>query len=451
MPGTIFNMQLPDTQASSSRLLINGCCLIYLIISMKLLAIYFLWNADVLLGLALAPYICRVKTGEFSMRYLLPALLFTITALIFPVKTTLFVALMFAVLLFMENFKGKVSTVLFFLLLLISPLFLYISNAISFPIRIWLSEMVAQILSICGAQAHASGNIIELNGAEFAVDQACAGLHMLSMSLIICLFVIAHCQRQTVKQLNFIQVTLLLCLTFLLNIVCNLCRIMLLVLFKIPAGNVFHDITGVICLLVYVILPLLWLSQAYLKRSVKVERNPRHYQLIRLEPYELRYPVIHVAMAITLIITLFSLKTMDELANKNAEAVVLKGYHKQILESGVIKFDNAHALVYLKPTPFYGPEHNPMICWQGSGYNFASIKTEVVNGREIYSGVLTKGRDKIYSAWWFDNGKMQTVSQFKWRWAAARGGRAFYLINVNAASEAGLREVIDSLQGNNRF
>ncbi len=451
MPGTIFNMQLPDAQASSSRLLINGCCLIYLIISIKLLAIYFLWNTDVLLGLALAPYICRVKTGEFSMRYLLPALLFTITALIFPVKTTLFVALMFAVLLFFENFKGKVSTVLFFLLLLISPLFLYISNAISFPIRIWLSEMVAQILSICGAQAHASGNVIELNGAEFAVDQACAGLHMLSISLIICLFVIAHCQRQTVKQLGFIQVTLLLCLTFVLNIVCNLCRIMLLVLFKIPAGNIFHDITGVICLLVYVILPLLWLSQAYLKKSVKAERNPRHYQLIRLEPYELRYPVIHVALAITLIITLFSLKTMDELSNKGADAVVLKGYHKQILESGVIKFDNAHALVYLKPTPFYGPEHNPMICWQGSGYNFASIKTEVVNGREIYSGVLTKGRDKIYSAWWFDNGRMQTINQFKWRWEAAKGGKVFYLVNVNATSEAGLKEVIDSLQRAGRF
>ncbi|MDN3579517.1 exosortase N [Mucilaginibacter flavus] len=451
MPGTIFNMQLPDTQASSSRLLINGCCLIYLIIGIKLLAIYFLWNADVLLGLALAPYICRVKTGEFSMRYLLPALLFTITALIFPVKTTLFVALMFAVLLFFENFKGKVSTVLFFLLLLISPLFLYISNAISFPIRIWLSEMVAQILNICGVQAHASGNIIELNGAEFSVDQACAGLHMLSMSLIICLFAIAHSQRQTVKQLSFIQVTLLLCITFVLNIVCNLCRIMLLVLFKIPAGNVFHDIAGVICLLVYVIFPLLWLSQVYLKNSVKAEKNPQQYQLIRLESYELRYPVIHVALAITLIISLFSLKTMDELANKNAEAVVLKGYHKQILESGVIKFENAHALVYLKPTPFYGPEHNPMICWQGSGYNFASIKTAVVNGREIYSGVLTKGRDKIYSAWWFDNGKMQTVSQFKWRWEAAKGGKVFYLVNVNAVSEAGLKEVIDSLQRAGRF
>jgi exosortase N len=451
MPNTIFKMPLPDTQASSSRLLINGCCLLYLIIAIKLLAVYFLWNADVLLGLALAPYICRVKTGEFSMRYLLPALLFTVTALIFPVKTTLFVALLFAVLLFFENFKGKVSMVLFFLLLLISPLFLYISNAISFPIRIWLSQMVAQILTAFGAQAHAAGNIIELNGAEFAVDQACAGLHMLSISLIICLFIIAHCQRQTVKQLNFIQVTLLLCLTFVLNIACNLCRIMLLVLFKIPAGNVFHDIIGVICLLVYVVLPLLWLSQVYLKKSVKVEKNPRQYQLVRLESYELRYPIIHVALAVTLIITLFSLKTMDELSNKNADAVVLTGYHKQLLASGVLKFENARALVYLKPTPFYGPEHNPMICWQGSGYNFTSIKTEVMNGRQIYSGVLTKGKDKIYSAWWFDNGSLQTISQFEWRWAAAKGSRPFYLVNVNASSEVGLKSVIACLQKENRF
>lgn len=142
---------------------------------------------------------------------------------------------------------------------------------------------------------------------------------------------------------------------------------------------------------------------------------------------------------------------MDELSNKNADAVVLTGYHKQLLASGVLKFENARALVYLKPTPFYGPEHNPMICWQGSGYNFTSIKTEVMNGRQIYSGVLTKGKDKIYSAWWFDNGSLQTISQFEWRWAAAKGSRPFYLVNVNASSEVGLKSVIACLQKENRF
>ncbi|WDF77372.1 exosortase N [Mucilaginibacter sp. KACC 22773] len=447
MLSRIFKAPFTGCAWGSSRLLINGCCLVYLVIAIKLLSIYFLWNADLLMGIALAPYICRVKHGEHSMRYFLPSVIFGVIALIFPVKTTLFVALLFAVLLFFENFKGKVSLVLFFLLLLVSPLFIYISNAISFPIRIWLSEVVAGILSMGGIAAHASGNIIELNGAEFSVDQACAGLHMLSMSFIICLFIIAHCQRQTIKRLGFIEIALLLALTFLLNIVANLCRIMLLVLFKIPAASVLHDVTGVICLLVYVILPLLWLSNFYLKRSAKIEKHPRQKQLVRLVPDEVRYPFIHLLFAGVLIVIACNLKSMDELSNKGADAVTLSGYKKQLLESGVIKFDKPGQLVYLKPTPFYGPEHNPMICWQGSGYNFTRIRKQAIAGREVYSGILAKGADKIYSAWWFDNGSLKTVSQLEWRWTAAQGSKPFYLVNVNASSEAGLLKAVADLPG----
>ncbi|MDB5141689.1 MAG: xrtN [Mucilaginibacter sp.] len=447
MLSRIFKLPLIGTQLSSSRLLINGCCLVYLIIAVKLLSIYFLWNANLLLGLALAPYICRVKRGKYSLRYLLPAVVFTVTGLFFPVKTNLFVALLFTALLFFENFKGKVSTVLFFLLLLVSPLFIYISNAISFPIRIWLSGVVADILTMAGIQALASGNIIEFKGSEFSVDQACAGLHMLSTSLIICLFMIAHCQRQTARQLSFIKMLLLLALTFALNIAGNLCRIMLLVLFKIPPANMFHDVVGVACLLLYVMLPLLALSHYYIKRFGKPAGNPRSYQIIRLVPDKLRYPAMHFILALMLIAITFNLKTMDQLSNKDLDGVVLKGYQKELLESGVIKFENSKALVYLKPTPFYGPEHNPMICWQGSGYNFASIKTQTIAGREVYSGILTKGTDKIYAAWWFDNGGMKTISQAEWRWSAAKGGKPFYLVNVNASTADGLLTAIKELPG----
>lgn len=444
MLSKIFRLPIAGPQISSNRLFINGCCLVYIIIAIKLLSIYFLWNAELLLGMALIPYICPVKRGEYTMRYFIPALVFCITALVFPVKTNLFMALLFAALLFFENFRGKVSPVLFFMLLLISPLFLYISNTFSFPIRIWLSEVAANTLTFAGIPARAAGNIIEFKGEEFSVDQACAGLHMLGISLIICLFSIAHCQRQTVKQLGFIQILLLLGLTFVLNIACNLCRIILLVLFKIPPANMFHDVTGVVCLLVYVILPLLWLSGAYLKRAAKIEKNPRAHQIINLLPNQVRYPALHLLFAGMLLIISYNLKKMDQLNDKGVSSVTLAGYQKELLESGVLQFNKPAQLVYLKPSHFYGPEHNPMICWQGSGYNFTSIRTQTIKGTEVYTGVLTKGNDKIYAAWWFDNGSLKTINQVKWRWTAAQGSRPFYLVNVNAASEAALiKAVID--------
>ncbi|AYL98336.1 exosortase N [Mucilaginibacter celer] len=432
---------------TGSRVVINSCWLIYTGIAIKLCLTYFKWNADMLLGLALLPYICKVKRGGFSPRYLVPALLFAVIAFRFPVKTNLFLALLFAGLLFFENLKGKISPVLFLLPLLISPAFEYISGTFSFPLRIGLSEVAATLLGFMNIKAQASGNIIQLNGAEFSVDQACAGLHMLASSFMIGLFMIAHYQRQTAKQLHLMWILLVLVLTFALNIACNLCRIMLLVIFKIEAGAPMHDITGIICLLVYVVLPLLCLSSFILKRSEKPHHDPRFHNTIRLVPDQLRYPFLHFTLAVLLLSVTFNLKTTDQLADKNQSNISLVGYQKTVLESGVIKFEKPGKLVYVKPSPFYAPEHDPMICWQGSGYVFGKIKKQVIAGRQVYSGILTKAKDKIYAAWWFDNGSLKTINEFEWRWAAAKGGKLFYLVNVNAETEQALWEEVKRLPG----
>src|SRR5690606_7473196 len=103
------------------------------------------------------------------------------------------------------------------------------------------------------------GNIIVLNGQEFAVDPACTGLNMLTVSLLLSLFMLAFYQRKTGHGNSFLLVAGVLLLTFGLNILANLFRIVLLVLFKIPASNIFHDLVGMACLILYVVLPLLWL------------------------------------------------------------------------------------------------------------------------------------------------------------------------------------------------
>lgn len=398
-----------------------------------------------LLGLALLPYICKVKQGGFSLRYLIPAIVFTAIAVYLPVKTNLFLALLFSALLFFENLKGKISPVLFLLLLLISPAFEYISNTFSFPLRIWLTGVAASLLAVMGMEASAAGNIIQLKGSEFSVDQACAGLHMLATSFMICLFMIAHYQRQAAKQLHLMWILFLLMFTFALNILCNLCRILLLVFFKIPAGTLMHNLTGIICLLVYVVLPLLCISAFILKRVEKPYIDPRFYKAIRLAPDELRFPLIHLALAVMLIVVTINIKSMDDLNHESVNNVSLTGYKKMVLESGVIKFEKAGALVYVKPSPFYCPGHDPMICWQGSGYVFTKIKKEVIAGRQVYWGVLTKAKDKIYAAWWFDNGSIKSINEFEWRWASAKGAKLFYLVNVNAATEAALLEAVKSL------
>ena len=110
----------------------------------------------------------------------------------------------------------------------------------------------------------------------------------------------------------------------------------------------------------------------------------------------------------------------------------MAGYHKTKLADGVLKFEDAGSLIYLKPTAYYAPGHDPMICWTGSGYEFTDIRLSPINGIMVYTATLKKGADSIYAAWWFDNGTLQTAEQLKWRWAAAQGQAQFYLVNINA-------------------
>lgn len=415
---------------------------IYLLIAFKLVSRYFMWDFTVLIGLALAPFICSCTRGKLSLRYLIPAVLAVGFALKVPVNTTLFLSLIFVVLLLIENLYGKISFTILFLLLLMSPIFKHASELVSFPIRLWLSEVVAAILSGAGLQATASGNIIEMNGYDFSVDQACAGLHMLSTSFIICLFILSFYQKKVNLQLSFLKVISFLSFTFVLNIGCNLLRILILVVFKIMPSSALHNLVGLICLLIYVILPLLFVSKIYFKRYPIVKQ----YQFATItnvsEPVLLRYPALHISFLLVMISITYNLRNMDKITQPTANHIRLNGFKKDILESTVVKFKNSEALIYFKPTPFYAPEHSPMVCWQGSGYEFEKIKKDMVNGREIYTALLVKGKDKIYTAWWFDNGKTKTVNQLAWRWEALKSGSEYNLVNVSASNPVYLKKWI---------
>jgi exosortase N len=406
---------------------------------------YYLLNANLVIGVILAPYIGSVDTGKFSFRYFVPSITFITLAVFIPVKTTVFLALLFSFLFFLENYIGKISSMLLLLLVLISPIFKYISQVVGFPIRLWLSDATAGIFRLAGADTLAFGNVIMMGGNEFAVDQACAGLNMLATSLIICLFVIAYYQKRTIKRFSLLHVITLLFVTTILNITCNLIRILILVQFKIPAESIYHDIMGLLCLLVYVILPLMLLIKIsiakYGRKFTAVTKGSEYPQA----PQHLWFHFLFLG-AISLVA--YNLKNMGQIA-PSINQINLTGYKKDVLDNGVLKFENSNALVYIKSGTFYAPEHDPMVCWKGSGYIFKSIKKETIGSTEIYTGILEKEDDKIYSAWWFDNGKTKTISQFKWRWKAAKGEGDFYLVNANAKDASALRRVIINLLLNN--
>lgn len=416
--------------------------LVYLIMAVIFIPGFIKWDTNLYAGILLAPFICTVNSSQLSLRYLLPAALALMLAVMMPVNTLYFIAMVFALLLLIENCLGKVSHATLFLLFLVSPVFKYLILVVDFPVRLWLTGKVAGLLNIMGLKAIASGNIIAMDKFEFSVDPACAGLNMLIISLIICLFILMHYQKQTGRQLSFIPVACLFLFTAVLNVIGNYFRILLLVLFKIMPGTFFHDFVGIITLSTYVILPLITGIKPCLNHFGRVGKTFRLKNDV--DQYRVRYPLLHAVILGILVFVASHIVNADTLITAR-DSIQLQGFKKERLERGILKFTDKNTLVYLKPSAFYVPGHDPKICWTGSGYDFKNIKKERFGKYEVYTAVLEKNNDRIYAAWWFDNGQLKTIDQIEWRWDAAKGNGPFYLVNVNTADRKSLQKQVSAL------
>lgn len=401
---------------------------------------YFLGDITFWLGLGVLAYVLKVGTlGERSMRFFAPTLLLALVSFYIPTFSIRYLLLVIALLFCVESLFGKLSELAFISLLLMSPMFRYVSETFTFPIRIWLSEISGHLLTRLHFPVEVKGNLILLNGNDFLVDAACTGLQMLGVSFLLNVFLLAYYQAVFQKKISFCWQLASLVITFLLNIVGNLCRILLLIILKIPPENFLHDLIGICCLLVYVWLPMAWL----IKQIASKQKAPISKPDIQVSGIQ-HWVLNGVFLGITayLILSFTGSKTLQ-----TAKITSLKqekaGYNTKVLGNGITQLKSPDALVYIKPIPdFYSGEHSPIFCWKGSGYVFNQIKEEVLLSYKIYTGMLTHKNYKLYTAWWFTNGKVITSSQLDWRWRVLKGEPKFKLINVTANSESELKKVI---------
>lgn len=412
---------------------------LYLMIIILFIPNYFVMDANVYMGLSLAPYILVIAKRNYSFRYFIPFLLLLIVQLFVPVKSLFFLSLLFAILLLIESTMGKLNNIFILYLLLLSPIYKYFSNFIGFPTRLWLSQLSGTILSSIGMEIDIAGNMISMDNTEFSVDAACAGLNMMTTSLMIAMLIIAYYQRKLNTNPPFSKVVLFLSTTFTLNAISNLLRIIFLIFFKIMPDNRLHELVGILFLIIYVILPLIYFSKYLFKKTKSkkiVVQNSNIEGLRRSYFLNIFFALILYAVGHNIILA-ENPPTINDYA--------LKGFKKEILKNGVTKLENKKTLIYIKPVKFYSAEHNPMICWSGSGYEFKKIMKKMISGVEIYTGVIEKEKEKIYTAWWFDNGNIKTTNQFQWRWDAINTNTNYFLLNVSTVSEEQLFLEINKL------
>jgi len=343
-----------------------------------------------------------------------------------------------ALLFVAEQAYGKLNILVFFTIILMSPVMQYFAHVFSFPIRLWLTRIAGHILINAGFEATVSGNMISAGNGDFAVDPACMGLNMLITSLLCGLLMLAVYQRQSKKELRSYWAVLLLLFLSGLNIAANLMRILLLVWFRLLPDNPMHGISGILCLIFYVLIPASFITRWLIKKRGHVLSQP-------LNPgagHAAHAHALHLLIIPCLVIA--GLKLIHKpIQTADNTWPATTGYTVSHYDDDITKLENTAAMIYLKPTRgFIYTDHNPLLCWTGCGYGFNKVEEQLWNGVPVFTGVLSKGNETLYTAWWYDNGSTRTTSQVEWRWLMIKGSPSFTIVNVTAADKATLMKEV---------
>ncbi|MCW3466935.1 exosortase N [Chitinophaga nivalis] len=429
---------------NTGKWLSAGWLLLYIVLACWQLQHYFAWRtAAFLLALITLFTVVRIdNTVKGSSRCGYVAIVLLLLTWQLPVMTLKYATLAAAVFFVIEYGYGRLNRLTFITAILITPAMDYAAGIFSFPLRLWLTGIAGKILSLLNGAVTTSGNMILLHNEEFSVDTACMGLQLLTVSFLCAVMLVGWYERRYQQQLPLYLLAALLAGVLLLNILANLSRIVCLVQFGYPPATMAHELMGILSLLFYVILPLLAGTGWLVKRYGQISRATP----VKHPGYKRGYILQGI---IGIGVVLVCCKTPAVATDSHASPLrvnTLPEYTTTLLSEGITKMVATHSLVYVKPVPgFYFTDHQPMICWKGSGFDFQQVKEEKKYGVTMYTGLLRKENSTLYTAWWYDNGYRKSCSQLEWRWDALRNGHPYFLVNITADNPAILDKKIEAL------
>ena len=398
-------------------------------------------NSNVWIGLCMFPFTLFIEGRKrVNFVYAGLAVMFATLASIYGVRIFYFFSIAFYFLWLIEFFLGALNVLVLFLVLLASPFFIQVVTILGFPLRLMLSEYAGFILNLIGKNVRVEGNMMILNNLMFSVDEACMGLNMLAISMLMAVSVLIYRYRLYGRLLGLGSSVAFFGLALALNVTMNLIRIMALVYFEIPPDDLMHEIVGILCLLCYVVIPLYFFGAWFIQKFGESKDECISHESI--SPTNILLFILPFV-----VLTVGSRLEKSKIAStiEHADLQFTGGAAEQ-LSDGITKISTEKLLIYVKSIPdFFTGEHTPLMCWKGSGYEFSGITTITVAGVSMYKGTLVRDENTLFTAWWYSNGEVNTISQLDWRLRMLCGEEKFCLVNVTAKSEQTLNDALASI------
>lgn len=450
-----INMSTRESISANSKII----CIFFVIIvaivaGMPILSEYVHLNYQLMIILIIAPFTVfvvqpQVKTWRFAVF----SIIFLGLYIILKIQSMFFFGFMFFILLTIELNLGKLNNIPIFIIIALTPLTSYFFNIFGFPLRVELSKVAANILNYVFPDTISNGNIIRFEGNDFSVDPECMGLNMFITGIVSCLFIISWFEKKDKASSSIFLTGLILLIYGFFITISNLFRIILIVVFRLKQETIMHDVAGILCLFVYVLLPMFFIIRLFSRyfKPISIQKYANYNFLTGiLKKIKNRY--IYWIFNIILLIFIAYIGINHENykiipTDKQAEQINIPGMKKQKLEHNVISFSNKLAIVYIKPpVRIYAGDHSPAICWKGCGYKLRGEKIATISGQQVYFAELnTTNKEKLYTLWWYDNGQHTTTSQLEWRWKTIKGEPPYRLINITSDNPDTLKTVASDI------
>jgi exosortase N len=274
------------------------------------------------------------------------------------------------------------------------------------------------------------------------------GLKMVLLSLFITLIFLSYQQQQKNTHTHAFIIILFLMISYLLTIISNLTRIILITIFESHPETLSHEFIGILCFITYTVIPL-W----FLVKLIPIHSIKKKSQIGTTFNYTIFKSLIMV------LLSLFTLYRFTDIGSKEKiqpEFVSLhyfsEDFSSSLEDHNVIKLTNEDYLIYVKQAPnFYAADHSPIICWKGSGYEVTKEQIITTANAKVYFSELKKNQDVLYSTWWYDSGNDKTILQHKWRFNNLVNGDRYHLINVVSNNKNDLLKKTNTLLSDNIF
>lgn len=355
------------------------------------------------------------RKTSFKVNYLLIGLIiiFEFISYRLHTKSLHFLSLTLLVCLIYYYFTKKFSFIALICILLFSTIFNKFFQHLTVEIKQELCEHVYLTLKNFIKIDKIEGVNFYINGAKISIDTACMGLSMFKTGLLTGAILLTLEEKKQKCYFSIFQIIAFCSIIVFLNIISNYFRIITLILLDCTEENVLHHSIGLICFLLYQVIPMLLIIRYF---------KPKKEETAVLET---RYKMLPTIIALVLItVTTFEMKNeknLNLLSNLNPKYDIKKG---EWVDKEVFKIQSHNKLVYIK-----APSHKPLICWTGAGYKIIQSKEIFVEDEKVWYNIIEKEHLRYQSVWWYECGEKKYTSFLEVMFMKLIYGKTIRLIN----------------------